>query len=360
MGTVAVIVARRNELVGQHGKHARVAAVAFVVVARADQLLVAVAAVERGAWLALAVPARDLLVTQLAVLGAVAVGAGAVGKARMLGRDAAVDDADDDVLALHAWHVPQPFGFGDAQEVGRRGGGELAQFVAHHGGHTGCGGQLGGLRLAQFGREAVVGVDVAVGLARATDGGQRGVVLLRQMVGVGGHRRRVRVDLPAFLRLRGGKSGDAAVVGQRGGVGHLHDVHAARLGCGACLGRGRVLVSARGAPRQGLFGERLSRHFLRRRLDGGARCRRLVLCNFTAAAAAGGQQQGGARGEQPAGEALFQFHGGLDLGGRRVAARQWGSWHLAHGLGSQSREGVIFVALATRGQWGNTCFAPVR
>ena len=61
---------------------------------RADQLLVAHRGVERLARLALAVPAGNLLVDELAVRRVALVG-----EALVLGPDARVDDADDDVLA---------------------------------------------------------------------------------------------------------------------------------------------------------------------------------------------------------------------------------------------------------------------
>ena len=65
VGAVAAVVARRVELLRQLRLDAGVAAPAGVVVARADQLLIAVAAGEGFARRALAVPAGDLLVASL-------------------------------------------------------------------------------------------------------------------------------------------------------------------------------------------------------------------------------------------------------------------------------------------------------
>src|SRR6185436_298460 len=81
-------VAGRVEFPRHRFVDARVAAEARVVVARADQLLVAVARGERLAGHAAAVPAGDLLVAEPAVLRPVAVAAGAVGEARVLRPDA--------------------------------------------------------------------------------------------------------------------------------------------------------------------------------------------------------------------------------------------------------------------------------
>ena len=71
---------------------------AGVEVLGADQLLVAVGGIEVLARRALAVPTGDLLIAELPA-DAARVGTRAVAEAGMLGPDARVDDADDDVLA---------------------------------------------------------------------------------------------------------------------------------------------------------------------------------------------------------------------------------------------------------------------
>ncbi len=227
---------------------ARVAAPAGVVVARADQLLVAVGGVELLAGRALAVPAGDLLVVELAVLGGVAVGAGAVGEARALGPDAAVDDADDDAFAGGAGLLPEAVAARQAEEVRRRRRVERARLVLADRQHAGRHRQLGGLRLGELGGEAVEGVAVAVRLevARA-DAGEHRVVATRQVADVARDRRMVRVDLLALGGLGRGYPGDAALVGEHRVLDQLNDVQLAalsrRLRVGLFFaGRGRGLV----------------------------------------------------------------------------------------------------------------------
>ena len=117
---VAAPVARRVEFARQLRVDAGVAAPAGVVVARADQLLVAVRGVELLARRALAVPAGDLLVVQLAVLGALPLLPVRSEKLGCSGQIAAIDDADDDALALGAGRCPDAGRAGQSEE-GRRG-----------------------------------------------------------------------------------------------------------------------------------------------------------------------------------------------------------------------------------------------
>jgi len=72
VGAVAVGVTGRVELVGEELVDGGVPAPAGVVVLRADELLVAQGGVELLAWGALAIPAGDLLVDELAAGVAVA------------------------------------------------------------------------------------------------------------------------------------------------------------------------------------------------------------------------------------------------------------------------------------------------
>src|SRR4051812_8760626 len=76
MGAVAVVVAGRVEFPRLVGIDTRIATLAGVVVASADQLLVAVRRVERFTVLTLPVPVGHVVVIQLAVLGTVPVRAG--------------------------------------------------------------------------------------------------------------------------------------------------------------------------------------------------------------------------------------------------------------------------------------------
>src|SRR4026209_148041 len=92
-------VARRVELEREQPVDLGVSALTRVLIARADQLLVAVRRRETLTRCALAVPAGKLLVRELAVLRRIAVRAGAVGEAQALRPGASVDHADDDVLA---------------------------------------------------------------------------------------------------------------------------------------------------------------------------------------------------------------------------------------------------------------------
>ena len=167
---VAAVVARRVVLPGQLRVDAGVAAPASVVVLRADQLLVAVGGGELLAGDAPAVPAGDLLVAQLAVLGAIAVQAGAVREARVLGPDAAVDDADDDVFtgaSDTAELLPQAAGSTQSQECGRGGRINIGHLVRGHRDDTRMGGHLVRLLEGHCGCKTVEGVIVAVHLAAA-------------------------------------------------------------------------------------------------------------------------------------------------------------------------------------------------
>ena len=107
---VTAEVTRRIEFPGQLRVDAGVAAPPRVEVLRANQLLVAVRRIELFAGHAPAVPAGDLLIVQLAVLAGVAVRPRAVREAQALRPDAAVDDADNDVLALAPSAAQKPSG----------------------------------------------------------------------------------------------------------------------------------------------------------------------------------------------------------------------------------------------------------
>ena len=207
---------------------ASVAAESGVVVAGADELLVAVGGLELLALLALAVPARNLLVEELAI-------GVAVRDARVLGPDAAVDDSDDHVLARAAGLlgaagaaelVPQSVGVGEAEERRRRGGVEGESLVGRDGQHVGQSGHLGGRGRREPSREAVERVGVAVDLGPAAGPIQGRVVLATEVTDVSPNLRARRVDLLALPGLRGPQSADSAVVTDHGRLGELHDVGA--------------------------------------------------------------------------------------------------------------------------------------
>ena len=226
--SVAVVVADRVELPGPLGIDAGVAAPGGVEVLGADELLVAHRGVERFAGGALAVPAGDLLVGELAVLGGVAVLAGPVREAQALRPDARVDDPDDDVLAGAADAaelIPEAARRGQAEEVRRRRRVDRVELVRRDRRDARLGGQLGRLGLGQLRGEAVVRVDVAVEL-RPADRGHGRVVLALEVARVGDDVAGVRVDLLALLGRRGLEALHAAFVGDDRLVHHLDDVDA--------------------------------------------------------------------------------------------------------------------------------------
>ena len=236
MRAVAVGVARRVELVREVGLDAGIAAKTRVEELRADQLLVAVTGGEGFARSALTVPARNLLVAELGVLGAIAVDVGAVGEAGVLGPDAAVDDADDNVLAF-GFGSPESDRPGQAEERRRTGRVHLANFILRDRKHTRHLRQLLRLGRGQIGGEAIENVTVVVELAPPAHGLQHSILAGGEIALVACHRRSIGVDLLALARLGGLVARDAAVVGRHRQLGKLHDVGAVAL-----LGLARAVV----------------------------------------------------------------------------------------------------------------------
>ena len=226
---MTVIVAGRVEFEGQGRVDGGVAAPALVVVLGADQLLVAHRGVEFFAGGAFAVPAGDLLVAQLAILGAVAVEAGAVRIAQALGPDAAIYDTDDDVFTTAtdpAELIPQSAGISQAEE-GRGGRSvEGLQLVRRHGQHALNRSHLSGLLGAQLSGEAVEAVGVAIQLLPATGFGKSAGVLAIQIRHVVDDFRAVRIDLLTLLGRGRLQSWDAPFVGNDWGIRHLDDIDA--------------------------------------------------------------------------------------------------------------------------------------
>ena len=226
MRAVAAEVARRVVFPRQLGVNACVASPTLVEVLRANQLLVAVGGREGFAGRAFAVPARDLLVAQLAAFGIIAVAPRAVGEAGVLGPDAAVNNADDDVLtgAAHAAQLfPQAVCFGQAEECRRSGGVQRAHFVGANGDDAGHRQHFCCLRLGEVCSKAVEGIAVAVELACATDGGQGLILAAFQEGGIFDDLRAERVDLLPLGGLRGRIACDVPRIGDNRRVNHLHD-----------------------------------------------------------------------------------------------------------------------------------------
>ena len=219
---MATGVARRVVLIREARRDAGVAAETGVEETCADQLLVAMRGVEGVARGALAVPARNLLVRQLAVLGGVAVGPGAVRKTQAFGPDAGVDDADDDAFTFGL--RPGAAGCRQAKEIGRRRGVEDSHLVLRDRQHAAVQRQRCCLLRRQFSSEAAEGIVVAVQLARNAHTAQRAILPLRQIGRVADDIRAVGVDLLALVRLGRAIAGYAALVGRHGRLDQLNDV----------------------------------------------------------------------------------------------------------------------------------------
>ncbi|MET3801864.1 hypothetical protein ABID70_001819 [Clavibacter michiganensis] len=251
---MAVAVARGDVLA--RGRVADVAlAEAVHEVARADDLR---AAVGRGELLAGLAGARELRAVALveADRGSVAVGRVArrgaerlARERRVLRRDAGVDDADDGALArvlLAARLRPDAVGAGEAEEVGRGGGGGVVDPVGLDAQDLAVARELRGLLGGEVGREAVDREGVRVVDVGADAGGDI-LLLSLEVVRVRRDGGGSRVELRARAGLGGGESGDAALVGRGGLVGEGHDV-AAVLQVGRLLRDGRRRGGER-APR---------------------------------------------------------------------------------------------------------------
>src|SRR5262249_44353026 len=202
---VAVEVTRGEELLRDDRVRA---AVAGDEVLRADQLLVAVRGGEVLARGALAVPAGDLLVAELAGLP-VRPDAGAVGALRVLGPDAGVDGADDQVLAGvpdAPELVPRAAGLREPEELRRRDRVGVLDEVRLDRDDAVLRRQRGRLVVRQLRREAVDREAVVVQLLAAAD-----LRELRVVAGFPGAAAlldvsRVLVDLLALLLPRRGRS----------------------------------------------------------------------------------------------------------------------------------------------------------
>ena len=151
-----------------------------------------------------------------------------VGEARVLRPDAAVDDADDDVLAGQPV-APRPATTGDVEVVRRVVGERMPQLVLPDTGDVRVGPQRLDLTRAKPRGEAIEAVAVSVDLLARPHLGHDPVVLLFQMSEVLANIGRVDVDLRPGGRFGGRDAGDAAAVGRYRVLAQLHDVDRGRL-----------------------------------------------------------------------------------------------------------------------------------
>ena len=176
-------------------------------VARADQLVVAVAGLPALAGLADAVPGGWRGVIDAMAIGRVAVPVLEVvliREARMLGPDPGVDDADDDILAGQPGIGPQAaVRVVQTEERAAVVGGLVVQAVRRDRGHARGVEQLRGLLAGQDGREAVDGIGVAVDLLGlgGADRGEQVILALPGVLDVALDLGAVRIELGAAGRL---------------------------------------------------------------------------------------------------------------------------------------------------------------
>ena len=64
-------------------------------------------------------PARNLVVVQLAVFASIAISASAIGKTQAFRPNATIDDADDYIFTISADRIPEPVIAGESQEIRR-------------------------------------------------------------------------------------------------------------------------------------------------------------------------------------------------------------------------------------------------
>ena len=275
VGAVTIRVAWRIEVGGKGRVDAGVATEAGVVVARADQFVVAVGGGKGLARGALAVPAGDLPVVQLTVRGGVAIDAGSVREAGMFWPRAGVHDADDHVFAGRAGRAVKAGRPGEAQKCWRRRGVQLTNFVFAHRQYTRRLRQLLRLSLGQLSGKAVEHVSVVVEFLGTADAAQQRVLARRQVAHVAVDLRVVRVDFLALARLRGRVALDVAGVSSHRLLGQLHDVG---LVGGLCRVNVRCRMHRHAEPRDAEHDRRCGRgkqvcplilvHFLPRMLVG--------------------------------------------------------------------------------------------
>ena len=167
-----------------------------------------------------------------------AVDAVSVGQA--LGPDAAVDNADDDVFALHGQAAdqlrPDTARRGETQEGRGRNSVHLPGLVDLHVHHQRAGPQGGHFGVGQADGKAVVDRGITRHDRCTAHQRQHAALLVVEEAFVGLHRRQSGIEAGARHRLGGGIAGHGAgVAGSRLG-GQLHDVGAPGLGLG--LGTG--------------------------------------------------------------------------------------------------------------------------
>jgi hypothetical protein len=150
----------------------------------------------------------------------------------MLGPDAAIDDADDDVLAggaLAAELRPQAAGLIQAEEGRGVGGGQFARHVRRHRDHVGARHQGAHFGIGQHGGKAVQDHAVLMQHRCARHDGAYGCLLAGQVVVVEQYVLGFQVQAAACGWLGRGHAGDLAGVAGDRLVGQLNDIGAAHV-----------------------------------------------------------------------------------------------------------------------------------
>ena len=194
-------------------------------VLRRDHLLVTHRGVEGLARCALAVPARNLVVVELAGF-AVRVGARSVAEGRVLWPETGVEHADDDVLAYRAGLRPEAVRPGESEKPRSRKRIDEILRVGRDGDHVLHGPELLSLRLGEDGREAVEHEVVVVKLVSTSDLPESLVMFAVEVADVLLNVGRSRVDLLALRRLRRRVAGNSALIDGGGLVEELNEVSA--------------------------------------------------------------------------------------------------------------------------------------
>ncbi len=232
MRAVPVFVPRGQVIIGNDGGGIG----AQAVEAGADQLVVAIILGELLPRDAFPEPIAGRRAVGQIAFAAVASGVAKiklVGEAGVLGPDAGIDDADDDVFAgriLAAQLIPETATVGQAQEVGRIIGFREASFVGPDMQDVGTGRQRGRLGSGQLSGKAVEADVVIVEFAIYGANLDEGVIVAAVEIGhVAFHVTAVWIDLLAFLRTGSSQSRDVTVIGDNRIVNHLDYINR-RLG----------------------------------------------------------------------------------------------------------------------------------
>nr|GEU28305.1 hypothetical protein [Tanacetum cinerariifolium] len=330
MGAVAAVAERRADGIAGRAEVAPVRRQALLAVIgieelRTDQLVIAEADIECFARRAFASPAGGRrIVRQRAgrIERGLAGAVHAVGVRRVLGPHAAVEDADDDVLArvlLATELAPQAARLVEAEEGGRVAGDHAPARIGVDGGHVAARGQLAHFGVGEHGGKAVEHDLVVVHHGRGGHGGAHPGALVVEVGAVDGDLGRVEVEVGAAGRARGAHAVGAARIAGHGLVGQLHQVAAAHV-----FGVGRVgNLGDGGAQQHHRQGNRLTFHGCPRgdglRRNGGGSGRPpwpgpgpAWLAGEIAAVAGNGERREGGRRKRAAGHVLLEAQTGHD------------------------------------------------